>query len=617
MADNVVDFRLKLHDEMSAQIKKTRKLTESSLKSMSKEYVKLTDNINKEEDAIQDLERTKIKASKTDKKLIQAEISGRKKIIAQIKKQASAQKRADDVKNKNTFTDKINKSNASNASSSGGGGLSSMMGKGGVIGAGIAATIGTGMVLNNMIAESEKINQRLRASFQLTGDALVKMNAQVKTLASTFGEDYSEIIQSANTLSKEMGISGAEAMKLIEQGFKKGANNSGEFLDIIKEYPTLMDKAGISAEEFIAITTQMVNKGMYSDKGIDAIKEGGETLLENNKGTKEALKLLPKQTQQYIASAVAQGNTFDAMQLISKELKNMSGTNKFTVTQAIFGAAGLDAGDKMLNFLGEADKSLINIKDTMSEFQKTDFELNEQWNLFVENIISSESTIGNVLNGIKAGFVDLLDIYNNYSDLGVVVNENMKTQSEEYFTKLMEALDNKSTRVSKSAFVNSQITRLEGRIAMAKELEKSSSESLNIGDITDAQNQIGVYGLTLAKLKKFSNTSGVVENSRQLNTVINKDPTVESKANAAADYKAFLRERNSAVKAAKQTQRDLTNIETSKAVKSLTINIGTMVDDGINIETTNISESPAMIEKMMIKMLNNVVNQSGSQILGK
>lgn len=47
-----------------------------------------------------------------------------------------------------------------------------------------------------------------------------------------------------------------------------------------KEYPAYFKEAGISASQFIAIIAETSKQGIYSDKGLDAIKEGNLRIRE-------------------------------------------------------------------------------------------------------------------------------------------------------------------------------------------------------------------------------------------------------------------------------------------------------------------------------------------------
>ena len=105
-----------------------------------------------------------------------------------------------------------------------------------------------------------------------TGEEMLKLRNSVKATADHFGTDFTETMQAVNALAKGFGITTEEAMKLMQDGFVSGANANGEFVDTLKEYPRYFKEAGLSAEEFIAITTNAAQQGIYSDKGVDVIK---------------------------------------------------------------------------------------------------------------------------------------------------------------------------------------------------------------------------------------------------------------------------------------------------------------------------------------------------------
>ena len=109
-------------------------------------------------------------------------------------------------------------------------------------------------------------------------------------LARTYQQESRDIINSANTLSKELGTSFEESLTLIEAGFRKGANAQGDFLDQLREYPAQFAAAGGNAQQFIDILIKAQQEGIYSDKGIDAVKEFGLRIREQTVATRGALE---------------------------------------------------------------------------------------------------------------------------------------------------------------------------------------------------------------------------------------------------------------------------------------------------------------------------------------
>ncbi len=293
---------------------------------------------------------------------------------------------------------------------------------------------------NRLISETTKIQNKLRFAFGTTGQELDKQAALVQTLAKFYDEDYNNVLQSANAFSKEFGINGTEALLLIEDGFSKGANNSGEFLDILKEYPAQLKSVGLSAEESIAIITQQVQEGIYSDKGIDAIKEGGIRLRENTKAVQEALRPLDDSVKLQIAQKVEAGKTFEAIQLISKELGNsaLNASEVQTIIADVFGGAGEDAGLRYLQTLKDINLELSDIPENLNEFEQASLRLTNQFQQFITTVGSGEGVFGRVFGDLKNFLGDLINRFNILNRLGSsgegqfieVLNESGRNASE-------------------------------------------------------------------------------------------------------------------------------------------------------------------------------------------
>jgi len=236
------------------------------------------------------------------------------------------------------------------------------------------------------------LTKKVTSTFNENGKSSKKLAADILAIADTFDKDYNEILISANTVSKEMGISAAKSLELIQEGFLKGSDNSGQFMDILKEYPAQFKAAGIDAETMFAIINQQVKQGIYSDKGVDAIKEGGLRLRENTKAVQDALKPLSESVKMQIKQEIAAGNSFKAIQLVSKELSNTSLTAQQTQTiiADVFGGAGEDAGIRYLQTLSDINVNLKDVGDQATESQKATLDLNKNWNYFVSGV--SEGT---------------------------------------------------------------------------------------------------------------------------------------------------------------------------------------------------------------------------------
>lgn len=281
-----------------------------------------------------------------------------------------------------------------------------------------ATSIGAGLVslekLKTEIETTNNIQQKLKQTFELSNEQLNENAILVKNISSNFDVDYNEAVSAANTVSKSFGITANEAFKLIYEGFKTGSNNSGQFLDILREYPTQLKSIGLNANEAFNLINQQVKQGVYSDKGIDALKEAGLRLRENNKSTQDSIKFLDKQVQVEIKDNIAKGNTFKAIQLISKELNNTKLTASQTqqIITNVFGGPGEDAGLTYLQSLYKINDELSTVSDNATELTKAQRMLNEEWNKFLVGITSGEGSISNVYTNLLKGLTDILEVIN-------------------------------------------------------------------------------------------------------------------------------------------------------------------------------------------------------------
>lgn len=241
---------------------------------------------------------------------------------------------------------------------------------------------------NKGLVEATKLTKDFTG---LSGDELKAVRNEVQAVADTYDKDFREVMEAANAMSKQFGISFQESMQLIEDGFISGADVNGEFIENIKEYPAYFKEAGISASEFIAITSQANQAGIYSDKGIDVIKEGNLRIREMTKATAEALDAIGVSSKE-AQKALADGSktTFDIMQEVSEKLAEFpeSSTEVGTALADIFGGPGEDAGLQYILTLKDIDTNLDNVKDRAGELGKLQEEqLRSQVEL--ENVIAS------------------------------------------------------------------------------------------------------------------------------------------------------------------------------------------------------------------------------------
>lgn len=244
--------------------------------------------------------------------------------------------------------------------------------------------------ISEFAEEFRQLQGQIQNTTQLTGDALAQTTAQVKAIADTYQEDAQQIAVAANTLSKEFGQSLGTSLELIEAGFRKGANAQGDFLDQLREYPTQFREAGFTLDQFIALSIQAANEGIYSDKGLDAVKEFGLRIREQTKATRGALEnAFGEEFTDSLFTNINNGSisTVDALKQVSGGLRDvdLSAEQTQRVITDVFGGPGEDAGLRYLQLLADIDTETGNVRISTNEYQS------QQEQLFESNLALAEA----------------------------------------------------------------------------------------------------------------------------------------------------------------------------------------------------------------------------------
>ena len=237
----------------------------------------------------------------------------------------------------------------------------------------VAGIVGVGSAFkwwydyNAGLVEATRLTKQLTG---LSGNELKQFRNEVQAISDTFGKDFRETLNTANALTRQFGISTDEAVSLLKEGLISGADVSGEFLQNVREYSTFFKEAGLNADEFIAIVSQTNKDGLFSDKGIDAIKEATIHLREMTTATSTALENIGLDSKQVQKDLVSGSKTiFDVIREISARLGELP-ENSAAVGAAIadiFGSPGEDAGLQYLKTLKDIDTSMQTVIKSSGE----------------------------------------------------------------------------------------------------------------------------------------------------------------------------------------------------------------------------------------------------------
>lgn len=306
------------------------------------------------------------------------------------------------------------------------GGLSSLAGGGGGITASLGSiagainpiTAGIGLAVagvvafGNHVAELEKKFTKLRGEIQkttgATGVELDKLTENTVALTNVFGDDENAVIRSQNVIMKEFGLSADQAFKIIESGYLSGANAQGDLLDSITEYSTQIKQAGGDATDLIKILDKSGKQGIFSDKGVDAVKEFNLRIKEQTKATREALEnAFGKEFSKKILGGISDGSitSLQALEQISQKMNDTTipAEKLQTVIADVFGGAGEDAGLSFLQSLTDiTDQTglLVDATNPLVKQQKEQLRLEKE-------LASSQQELAKEFTGVNSAVSNL------------------------------------------------------------------------------------------------------------------------------------------------------------------------------------------------------------------
>ena len=230
--------------------------------------------------------------------------------------------------------------------------------------------------------EYRNLSTQISTLTGLQGQALTDVTAKAKALGDTYNESAQDISVAANVVAKEFGITVGDALDKIAIGFNTGANAQGDFLDQLREYPAQFRQAGASADEFLTVLIRAQQEGIYSDKGVDLVKEFGLRIREQTTATRDALlnAFGPTFTNDLL-KGVNDGSisVTEALKKVSNGLKDtgLTASQVQTVIADVFGGPGEDAGLRFIQLLGDLGGNLDDVRDKSNKLQTQQEQLYE------------------------------------------------------------------------------------------------------------------------------------------------------------------------------------------------------------------------------------------------
>ena len=340
----------------------------------------------------------------------------------------------------------------------------------------------------------------------LKGDDADNLTIGVRALANTYDVDFREAINAANTLIQQFGVSGEQALSLLQDGMQGMiAGDGGKLLSMIQQYAPSFRDAGISASQLVAII-QNSEGGIFTDQNMNAIVMGIRNIRLMTKQTSDALAKLGIDGED-MSRKLEDGSMtiFEALRQVSGAIDNVGSGSQAAgeVMQSVFGRQGTMAGTK----LGEA---IVTLNTNLEETKTQTGELGESFVRLNDANVRLENTMKEVFG--MTGWEDMsnlikTDLANTLSEvleiIGGIRDAIKEIGTLDGFETLAKTIDKATNGLLKQ---NGQLTAIQNTIAFIKGLTGGGSG----GGLSEGNGKIGggVAGLiTSGKPKGFTVTT--------------------------------------------------------------------------------------------------------------
>lgn len=265
----------------------------------------------------------------------------------------------------------------------------------------------------------------------LKGDDADNLTIGVRALARTYDVDFREAINAANTLIQQFGVSGEQALSLLQDGMQGMiAGDGGKLLSMIQQYAPSFRDAGIEASQLVAII-QNSEGGIFTDQNMNAIVMGIRNIRLMTKQTSDALAQLGIDGED-MSRKLEDGSMtiFEALRQVSGAIDNVGSGSQAAgeVMQSVFGRQGTMAGTKLGEAIATLNTNLEETKTQTGELGESFVRLNDA-NIRLEETMRElfgmtgwedmSNTIKTELAGSLSDAMDyLINVRNALNDIG-------------------------------------------------------------------------------------------------------------------------------------------------------------------------------------------------------
>ena len=214
----------------------------------------------------------------------------------------------------------------------------------------------------------------------LKGDDAEALTMGVRALSRTYDVDFRDAVNAANTLIQQFGVTGTEALRLLQDGMQGMIAGDGQkMLNMLQQFAPAFVDAGISASQLVAIIHNSEG-GLFSDQNMNAILMGIKNIRLMTKQTSDALAQLGIDGEEMTRKMEDGSMTvFEALHQVSEAIEGTSSSSQAAgqVMQSVFGRQGAMQGMKLGRAIAELNTNLEETKKQTGELGDSFARLNE------------------------------------------------------------------------------------------------------------------------------------------------------------------------------------------------------------------------------------------------
>jgi hypothetical protein len=264
-------------------------------------------------------------------------------------------------------------------------GITSFLSKAGTAGGIVTGVVAALGALVKFLADTtigfERLNAQVERQTGTTGEAADRLTVQTQALANTFNQDFTQILDAANVVTKELTGNFDESTKAIETlALALPDEKLAENIEQLEEYSTQINLAGGDIDFFTEALVRANEAGFFGDKFVDAIKEGRIQITEQTDAVVSAVTdALGEDFADRIFTQVNEGvlAPIDALKEIAQaaQTEGVPLREYQALVSTLFTGAGEDAGAQFFSVLQEVDGNLDGLIDTTDAYTQTQLKL--------------------------------------------------------------------------------------------------------------------------------------------------------------------------------------------------------------------------------------------------